>query len=218
MLTETQSWVMLGLARAQDLLTTLQSLGTPDAGPVDVISANQEVYWQAGNEVATAVAGAGLFDGTTNPPPAPAVPPVGALMEGLILSGQQLLTDKPTIANAIMLGGFHRVAKGAGSPQAYELGEIRSALGGVPEGTVQLAHTSLLSIVTDANGDLIQQAYLRAGSKSFGYADAYVPGAEPVEEGQEPGATNYRSDAVHAMIEGISQLWVGAANDARCVP
>jgi hypothetical protein len=173
----------------------------------------------AANALASSIANAGLFDGTTTPPASPAQQPVGTLMEGLILSGQQLLTDKTTIGNAIYLGGLHRVAIAAGSPQSYELGEIRSGLGVIPVGgVVHVAHTDLLTIVTDVNGDLLQQAYLRAGSKGFDYADAYSPGGDPVAQGQEPGATNYRVDANHAMIEGFTQLWYGAPNDARCSP
>jgi hypothetical protein len=223
MLTQTQAWVVLALARAQDLLDTYPSNPSADAG-ADAgepdASSLFETYWVAGAGVATAMTNAGLFDGNTNPPPAPAVPPVGAYMEGLILSGSQLLTNKVTLDNAIMLGGSHRVQVGAGSPLAYQLGELRSALGGVPVGTLQLASTSLFTIVTDANEDLLQQSYLRAGSKAFGDAVAYTPGAEGGPEGTalEPGATSYRSDAVHAMIEGISQLWHGAPNDARCAP
>jgi hypothetical protein len=219
MLTETQAWAVLALARAQDLLDTYESNAPADAGldagPLDANTTLLEAYWVAGAGVAAAMTNAGLFDGNTNPPPAPAPPPVGAYMEGLILSGSQLLTNKTTIGNAIMLGGSHRVQVGAGSPLAYQLGEIRAALT-----QLQPANSSLLSVVTDQNGDLIQQSYLRAGSKAFGYAVAYTPGAEGGPEGttQEPGATNYRSDAVHAMIEGISQLWHGAANDARCAP
>jgi hypothetical protein len=212
MLTETQAWVILGLARAQDLLDTFES-DIPEGGAPAV-----ELYDVEADGVATSMANAGLFDGTTTPPAPPAAQPVGALMEGVILSGQQLLTDKTTIGNAIFLGGYHRVANTAGAAQAYELGQIRSALGAVPEGTVQLANTSLLTIVTDASGDLLQQAYLRAGSKSFHYASAYAAGGDPVAQGQEPGATNYRVDADHAMIEGITQLWIGAASDARCAP
>lgn len=176
------------------------------------------VYNTAANALAGAMTSAGLFDGTMTPPAPPAAQPVGALMEGVILSGQQLLTNKTTIGNAIFLGAMHRIVKESGGTQAYELGQIRSALGAVSQTTVQLAGTSLLTIVTDANHDLLQQAYLRAGSKTFGYAAAYSPGSEPVEQGPEPGATNYRSDANHAMIEGITQLWVGASSDARCAP
>ncbi len=216
MLTETQAWVLLGLSRAQDLL---------DAYDVDDVEAGTDgmapiisVYNTAANALAGAMTSAGLFDGTMTPPAPPAAQPVGALMEGVILSGQQLLTNKTTIGNAIFLGAMHRVVKESGGTQAYELGQIRSALGAVSTTTVQLAGTSLLTIVTDANHDLLQQAYLRAGSKTFGYAAAYSPGSEPVEQGQEPGATNYRSDANHAMIEGITQLWVGASSDARCAP
>jgi hypothetical protein len=221
MLSETQAWVTLGLARAQELLAAFEMTPSADAGSEAGADAGLPVgpvYYQATIALAAAIATDGLFDGTTMPPPAPAVQPVGALLEGVILSGQQLLTDKTTIGNAIYLGGLHRVAVGAGVAQSYELGQIRSALGGVPPGHIQLVHTSLLTIVTDANGDLLQQAYLRAGSKAFGYAAVYAPGSEPVEQGQEPGATNYRVDANHAMIEGITQLWHGAASDARCAP
>ncbi|MGD0529095.1 MAG: hypothetical protein ABSE49_28410, partial [Polyangiaceae bacterium] len=217
MLTETQAWVILGLARAQDLLDTYEMDATGDSGP-DGMASNIAAYDVAANALATSMSNVGLFDGTTMPPPAPAVQPVGALMEGIILSTGQLLTNKTVIGNAVYLGGMHRVAVSSGAPLSYQLGEIRSALGGVPQGTIQLASTSLFTIVTDANGDLLQQAYLRAGSKDFHYAEAYSPGAEPIEQGQEPGATNYLASANHAMIEGLTQIWYGAANDSRCAP
>jgi hypothetical protein len=209
MLTETQAWIVLGLARAQDLLATFQATGGNDAGGSDGSVAVQPVYWTAGDDLAGAVTNAGLFDGTPTPS---APPPPGALMEGLILSGQQLLTDKTTVGNAIMLGGFHRVVIGEGSTLSYQLGEMRAALT-----QLQPANSSLLSVVTDA-GDPIQQSFLRAASKGFGYAVAYSPGGDGGGEGPEVGATNYRSDAVHAMIEGITQIWYGAAGDTRCAP
>ena len=220
MLTDTQAWAILGLSRAQDLLVTYEMSPAADAG-ADAAS-------EAGHPHRDRTGSPGATSRPPRPPQAcstasttsaaPAVQPVGAVMEGLVLSGSQVLTNKTTIGNAVMLGGFHRVTVGQGTVLSYELGEIRSALGWVPAGTLQPAHTSLLTIVTDANGDLLQQTYLRAGSKAFGFADAYSPGSEPVAQGQEPGATNYRSDAVHAMVEGFTQLWYGAANDARCAP
>jgi len=210
MLTETQAWIMLGLARAQDLLSTFQAGGGAEAGAPEASSPVEPIYWLEGNDLAGALTAAGLFDGTATPP---TPPPPGALMEGLILSGQQLLTNKTTIGNAIMLGGFHRVATGEGSLLSYQLGEMRAALA-----QLQPANSSLLTIVTDASGDPLQQSYLRAGSKEFGYAVAYSPGSEGVGLGVEEGATNYRSDAVHAMVEGVTQVWHGASNDARCAP
>ena len=202
MLTETQAWVTLGLARAQDALDTLASA---DAGLADS-GQPPEAYWGDGAALASAMVSAGLFDGTASPP---SPPPPGAFMEGLVLSSGGLLTNKTTLGNAIMLGGLHRVVVGAGASVAYALGELRSAL-------VQFApaSSSLFTIVTDSTGNPEQQAYLRAGSKSFGYALAY-----PVDAGAlEPGSSNYRSDAVHAMVEGFSQLWRGAPDDARCAP
>jgi hypothetical protein len=214
MLTETQAWIMLGLARAQDLLDEYEKSVAADAGADAATDAGPllETYWLAGGDVATALTNAGLFDGVSNPPPPPATPPVGAFMEGLVLSGAQVLTNKTTLGNAILLGGFHRVSVGQGSMLSYVLGEVRSSLL-----QLQPAHTSLLSIVTDSNGNLIQQSYLRAGSKAFGYALAFSPAGEG-GGGQEPGATDYRSDAVHAMVEGLTQLWHGSSHDAPCAP
>jgi len=126
-----------------------------------------------------------------------------------VLSSGVLLTDKTTIGNSIVLGGLNRIVGGGGSSANYLLGQLRAA-------GVQFtpAHSSLFTIVTDSTGQPEQQAYLRAGSKSFGYALAY-----PTDAGaQEPGSTNYRSDAVHAMVEGFTQLWHGAPEDARCAP
>jgi hypothetical protein len=210
MLTETQAWITLGLARAQDLLATLQAGGGLEAGAADGSVPAQSVYWLAGNDLVASVTGAGLFDGTTNPS---TPPPVGALMEGLVLSDHQILGNKTTLGNAIMLGGFHRVAVGEGSVLAYELGEIRAALV-----RLQPASSSLLSIVTDPDGDVIQQSYLRAGSKEFGYAVAYSTGGDGAGAGLETGADHYRSDAVHAMVEGFTQLWHGSSNAPRCAP
>jgi hypothetical protein len=205
MLTETQAWITLGLARAQDSVDTLASID--DAG-VALADGGQppEAYLGAGAALAGGMTTAGLFDGTASPP---STPPPGAFMEGLVLSTGTLLTDKTTLGNAIMLGGLNRVVVGVGASVAYALGQLRAAL-------VQFtpAHSSLFTIVTDSTGNPEQQAYLRAGSKSFGYALAY-----PIDAGAlEPGSTNYRSDAVHAMVEGFSQLWRGAPDDARCAP
>jgi hypothetical protein len=207
MLTESQAWVMLGLARAQDLLDTLEP-SSEDAGVGDG-SISLPAYWDAGNALAASLAAAGLFDGSASPP---SPPPPGAFMEGLVLSSSQLLTDKTTIGNAIMLGGFHRVATGQAGPQTYMLGEIRSAFTQITP-----VNTSFLSVVTDSNGNLVQQSYLRATSKDYGYAVAYSIG-ESAGTGLEQGATNYRSDAVHAMVEGLTQLWHGSTHDANCAP
>ncbi len=205
MLTETQAWIVLALARAQDLADALQA--QQDGGADDSGLPLPETYWTSGASLASAMTAASLFDGTASAP-SPPTPP-GAFMEGLILSSGALLPDKTTIGNAIMLGGFHRVVLGAGSAQGFQLGELRAAL-------VQFspAHSSLFTIVTDPQGNPEQQAYLRAGSKAFGYALAY-----PVDAGAlEPGAANYRSDATHAMVEGLTQLWHGAQDDVRCAP
>ena len=53
-----------------------------------------------------------LFVGSANPP----TPPMpGAFMEALVSSTGAVDTNKATTGNAILLGGFHRVAYGLGS-------------------------------------------------------------------------------------------------------
>jgi hypothetical protein len=204
-LTEDQAWAMLGLARAQDLLAVYYAALHKDAG-ADASGVLQQTYGNAGANLAEAVATAGLFDGSTSPG---SPPPVGAFFEGVGPSG--VLTNKTTIGNAIMLGAFHRIVVGSGSNYGYELGEVRSAL-------LQFTpvRSSLFTVVADQNGNPIQQAYLRAASKSFDYAVTYT--GDGGTGGQEPGATDYRSDAVHAFVEGITQLWHGSANNPTCAP
>jgi hypothetical protein len=200
-LTEDQAWAMLGLARAQDLLVAYFTGLAPDAG-LDASGVVLQTYSMAGVTLAGSIADAGLFDGVTNPS---SPPPVGAFYEGTGPGG--VLTNKTTVGNAIMLGAFHRIAVSAGSKLGYELGQTRSAL-------LQFSpvHSSLFSVVGDQNGNPVQQAYLRAASKKYDYAVSYADG------GLEPGAADYRSDAVNAFIEGISQLWHGTASNASCAP
>jgi hypothetical protein len=208
-LTDDQAWATMGLARAQDLLVTLAAAvgdAGADAGGLDASAVTTQTYGNAGAALAASVAAAGLFDGTTTPG---SPPPVGAFMEGVGPMG--VLTNKTSIGNAIMLGGLHRIYGEVGTPLAYELGQTRTALL-----QLQPAKTSLMSVVTDSNGNPVQQSYLRAASKSFDYAVAYAPDGGAA--GQEPGATDYRPAALHAMIEGFNQLWHGAPNDARCAP
>lgn len=200
-LVDDQAWIALALARAQDLRNSLPVVDAGDAATTPV-----PLYDTAGADLAAALTGANLFDGTTQPS-SPAKP--GAFLEGLGPAG--ILTNKTTTGNAILLGGLHRVATGAGTAQAYTLGQVRAAL------TQALpANSSLFSVVTDSNGNPVQQAYLRAGSKSFGYAASYAPDGGAA--GQEQGATDYRTDALIAFVEGITQLWHGEANNPVCAP
>lgn len=195
-LSETQAWVIFGLARAQSAVDKLQL--PPDAGGL------VESYWAAGADLAQAMNTAGLFDGVSPlPSPPPATAPVGAMLEGLVLSSGEKLTNKTTIANAAFLGGYNLVQLGLGATLGYEVGEVRSAL------TQRLPpSSSLLSVIPD------QTAFFAAASQSYGYALAY-----PEDAGMEaPGARSYRVDAVAAMVEGFTQLWFKAANNPHCAP
>jgi hypothetical protein len=197
--TDTQAAIVLGLARAQDLLAPLQAQA--DAGTADGGGLPSMPYAQAANDLVTALNTANLWDGpsdhtSTGP---------GAFMEGL-LPGGAIDTNKSTYGNAFLLGGFHRVAFALGSSFAYEPKQIRAAL-------VQQkpANSSLFSVIQTGLG---QVGYLRAGSKAWGLAVDFAP--DGGAGGQEQGATLYRTDAMAAMIEGFTQLWRGTTHSSGC--
>jgi hypothetical protein len=202
LLTDTQAAVVLGLARAQDALTLLQ--GTLDGGAPDATALGITPYWNAGSHLVEGMLGDGLYDGMQSTPGA--VP--GAFLEGMVVSSGAFLTNKTTLGNAWTMGAYARIVVGGAGSRGWLPTNLRAGL-------VQYtpAHSSLFTIVTDSQGQPEQQAFLRAGSQSFGYALAY-----PTDAGtQEMGATNYRSDAVHALVEGLTQLWHGV-RDAPCAP
>jgi len=65
--------------------------------------------------------------------------------------------------------------------------------------------------VLDPNGNVVQQAYLAATSQDWHLAVA-APDAGPL-----PGAADYDTAATLDMIEGLTQLWIGAPNPPACV-
>jgi hypothetical protein len=206
LLTDVQAEAVLGFARVQDRLNTLMQAG--DAG-MDGSTLGQAVYWQDATTIVQALATANLFDGTMSPSQPP---PPGAFMAAFIPSTAATDTNKTTIGNAWLLGGFGRVAVGLVSHLSdVVLGQLRAAL--IEESP---PNSSLYSVVTDMGGSSIQTAYLQAASKSYGYDVLFSP--DGGTGGQDPTATSYRSDAVAAMVEGFTQLWIDAANPVSCSP
>lgn len=200
LLTDVQAAVVLGLTRAQDLAGKLPSFG--DAGPV---APDPTAYLNEAGAIGDALEAAGLLDGDATYTPDAGAPTPGAYMEGLIPSASADMTNVTTLGTAFLLGGLHRVVAGNGWDLARRLGQMRAALL-----QVQPGHTSLFTVVTDDGGYPIQQDYLRAASKSWGFAVTF--GADGGAGGQEPGATSYRADATAAMVEGLTQLWYGRQN------
>jgi hypothetical protein len=206
LLADTQAWVLLALARAQDELTTVQDETDGGSPLFDGSTPAIPAYWAAGNQLVVALTNANLFDGSTSPP----MPPnPGAFMDGVVSSTGDLLSNKETVANAILFGAFWRVVNGLGSSLEYELGELRATL---TETTT--CSTSLFSVVCEANSP-VQQAYLAETSKAYGYASSDAPGADG---GLLPGAADYQTQATVAMVEGFTQLWHGATHTASCGP
>jgi hypothetical protein len=214
LLTDTQAWVLLGLARAQDALTNVQA--EADGGDTQVFDGGSSPlappYWVAGDELVAALTSAKLFDGSSSPP---TPPNPGAFMDGIIASTGELLTNKETIANAILLGAFARISAGLGSSQEYTLGEVRAAL--IDDTT---CNSSLFTVVC-ASDSPVQQAYLAETSRAYDYASADVvagAGAPDAAASVLPGATDYQTQASIAMVEGLMQLWRGATHTASCAP
>jgi len=204
LLTDVQGSIVLGLARAQDLFSTLQS--SADAGvEAGVVPVN--TYWHEADAVVTGMVGASLWNGMIAPDggivsnPAP-----GAFFEGILHPDGGTMTNMTTLGNSLLLGGFHRVAAGIGSSARYVPVQIRDAL------TQRLpTSSSLFSVVGDLAG---QMAYVRAASSSWGLAVSF--GADGGAGGPEPGATEYRADATFAVLEGLTQIWQGRMNPPQC--
>jgi hypothetical protein len=207
LLTDVQATAILGLARAQDLAAGLPSFGD---GGVDAGAPPSTAYLLEGARLADALEAASLWNGPTTFDLDAGAPPPGAYMEGVVASTGVKLTNVTTLGTAFLLGAMHRVATEAGWDLYPRLGQMRAAL--LDE---QPAHSSLYSVVTDmSTGYPIQTDYLRAASRSWGFATAFVP--DGGAGGQEPGATSYRADAAAAMVEGLMQLWLGRQNAPPC--
>ncbi|HTQ43062.1 MAG TPA: hypothetical protein VMI75_09935, partial [Polyangiaceae bacterium] len=153
-------------------------------------------------------------------------------LEGYVPSLNATMPNVPVAGNAYLLGGFAvttglDAAAVAGCKQDpnlnavscnFENAEIRAALDEYTQdpssSTIPPAHSTLLTVVTDQNGDVIQQAYLPATSRDWGFAQIFS--TTPGDAGLEPGATDYSTAANLAMIEALTELWVVRPNAPSC--
>jgi hypothetical protein len=208
LLTDVQATVVLGLTRVQDRLDALAaadaSTGVADGGVAGDYLGEADAIVQA----LLGGSGAALWDGSSSPVLTP-----GAFLEGVVPSqAGALLTNKTTLSTSFLLGGIHRLIVSRGSTAGFVLGQLRAAL---LQATP--AHSSLFTVLTDANGFALQDGFLRASSRDWNYATALGPGAER-GAAEETGARAYRADANHAVAEGLDQLWRTATSGPLCAP
>lgn len=232
LLTDVQGAAILGLSRA---VRELGASLTPDGGTQPAVP-----YALWANQTVGAMTALNLFHGQYPPPTCamcgmgvePPAPP-GAFMEGWVPSLSAVMPNQTIAGNAYLLGGFGFTTAIDATPVMgcqkdpnlnavscnFENAGIRSALDEMPPdpsaSMIWPAHSSFLSVVTDQNGDVVQQAYLSAVSKVWGFAQAFSPVAG-ADAGLEPGATDYSTAANLAMIEGLTQLWVARPNAPPC--
>ena len=207
MLTETQAWVLLGLARAQDLLDPLQKAGIGDAGASDAGHALPEAYWTAGATLVASMTSANLFDGTR---PRRRRRRPGPSSRGSSSPGSSFSPTRRRSATRSCSAASTASSSARGRPSPTSSARSQAGL-------VQLApaHSSLLTIVTDSNDVVVQQSYLRAGSQAFGYRPR-VPGRRRGPRSRGPRITGPTPST--RWWRASSQLWHGAADDARCAP
>jgi hypothetical protein len=199
LLTDVQATIALGLVRAQDRLDALQ----PRAGggaPADAAQPPPDLtYVTEADALLGSLVQAKVWDGI----PAAGSDPA-AFVEGILPAAGggagALLTNKTTLSNAYILGAVIRIRSMATTNYGFLSGHLIAAF--VPTTT---PHSNLLSVLTDLQGQVVQQGYLRASSRAFGLAVAYSPDGGAA--GEEPGAASYRADALAAMIEGFMQRW-----------
>jgi hypothetical protein len=112
---------------------------------------------------------------------------------GWVPSTQQILTDKSTRANALLLAALHDAVTMGDGPDIARVGALRSVL------TDQtLLNTGFLTVVDDQNG------YFLTVPSGFDFGG--------VDAGGNPYQKSYFSSANTAAIEGLSELWVGLPN------
>jgi hypothetical protein len=232
LLTDVQGGAVFGLSRA------IRAVGgsiTPEGGVQPAVP-----YAKWANQIVGAMTGLNLFHGQYPAPTCqmcgagvePPAPP-GAFMAGWVPSLGVAMTNQTVAGNASLLAGFGVTTAFDAMPVAgcqhdpnlnavscnFENLGIRSAFDEMPpDPTATMlwpAHSSFLSVVTDQNGDVVQQAYLSAASKEWGFAQAFssTPGADA---GLVPGASDYGTAASLAMIEGLTQLWIVRPNAPAC--
>jgi hypothetical protein len=104
-------------------------------------------------------------------------------------STAQLLDDKPTRANALLLAAIRRATVLGAGPDATRVKPLRALF------TAQAAHAGFLGVLVNQNG------YFNRVSSGFDFG----PAADPRQK-------SYFSSANTAAIEGLSELWLGLPN------
>jgi hypothetical protein len=172
LLTEVNGRIALAYIRAQQL-----ALGTPAAAPA-VVALPLEGWAEA---VLTALDGTtpqnGLYDDTA-----------GGYYTGWVPSTQQILTDKPTRANAILMAALHDALVYGNGPDPMRPVELL----GLFTNTAKLG-VSLIGVVPGQNG------YFLTVPPDFDWDQ---------EAGAIPRLESYYSIANTSTIEGLTELWV----------
>jgi hypothetical protein len=235
LLTDVQGAAILGFSRA---MRALGASTIPDASAMQLPAP----YAAWANQLVGAMTGLKLFTGQYPPTlcttcgqgvePTPTY--AGAFLEGYVPSLGATIPNLTVAGNAYLLGGFGVTTALDATPVAgcqqdpnlnavscnFENQGIRMALDEYTQdptsSTIPPAHSTFLTVVTDQNGDVIQQAFLPATSKDWGFAQTFPAAPGDAGASQEPGATDYTTAANLAMIEGLTQLWVTRPNPPAC--
>jgi hypothetical protein len=235
LLTDVQGAAVLGLSRS---IRALGGAAIPDGG-----TQPPQPYAGWANQIVGAMTGLKLFTGQYPPSACPMCGQggeptptyAGAFLEGYVPSLGATMRNLTVAGNSYLFGGFALTTAIDPNPVPgcvldpnlnlqscnYENFGIRMALDEYTQdptsSTIPAQHTTFLTVVTDQNGDVIQQAYLPAVTKDWGYAQAFSPGGGGADAGLEPGASDYSTAANIAMIEGLTQLWLTRPNAPACV-
>jgi hypothetical protein len=201
LVTNIQASVVMALARAQERVDLLRGA---DAGAAFGPAGDQGTYLLRADAVVSSLVTAKLYDGASSGSQP------GTFLAALVPSlGGAVWTDRPTAGNAALLGGSLRIEVEASSKNGLLIGPLLAAL-------LQPApaHSSLLTVLTDATGRIAQDGYVRASSRQYDVARALS--ADGGTGAEASGATTYDADALAWVIEGLAQRWFEHPNPPEC--
>jgi hypothetical protein len=187
LLTEVNARIALALLRAQALATANGS-AIPDVAALP-LEARAEALLAALDSTPQS-----LWDPSGGPALGEAGTMGSGYFEGWVPSLSQLLTDKPTRANALAMAALHDAFTMGNGPDQQRVPVLLTLLS-----DMTMANAGFMTVIDNQTG------YFLTVPSGFTFASDDAG----VDAGQNPRQKSYFSIANTASVEGLSELWIG---------